>query len=417
MHQKYMRPLLLLITGFFLYPLFTLGQNTGADTLCCDCFKRNYEELDKVIKFKSLIRDIDPEYIHHVQSLSENIDLIQFEKFNYLLQLDKFLKYELNKKLYTLEDRKDSVSTAARLKLEYLNEVLKIKTDMLNYKITECEKLEIIQRYMNKKNIISGLQPDYYTNFISLINSTIDENKIDYPKLIELDRELIPKLEGKKQSLASRTKKSAADSLSLVLVDELLVESGERLKKFELDQIREKIVPEEYKTTESEVKVPEVYFLKELIVASDTLHFGFNGTSEKKVIVANNTMYVFRNDSLVETIKNEDNSQLSSVFDNKKPISIDNYDGLFYTIQIGTYSKELSTKELKVKSNLFYKKLPNGNIRYSFGIFNDLEEVERAKLLLEKIGITDIVVIAYYQKEKITLKQAKKLKSGEIRTE
>ncbi|MGV3630276.1 MAG: SPOR domain-containing protein [Bacteroidota bacterium] len=393
---------------------FTLFSQEGAtDTLCCNCLKYSREEIEKVIVFKDLIREIDPSYIHHVQSLGENIDLVRFEKFNYLLKLDKYLKYELNKKMFALENKKDSASLARKKELEQLNEALRQKADLLNFKITECEKLEIIRRYISKKNIINSLDPEYYTNFTGLINSTIDENKRDYPRLIELDRKLLAKLEAKKEVLAARAKINSSDSLNLVLLDELLMETGERLKKSELEQIHEKIMPDETPAERSDAS--GIYFLKELIISSDTLQFGFNGTNEKKIVVVNNTMYIFRNDSLVETIKNEDNSQVASIFDNKKPISIDNYDGLFYTIQIGTFSKEVSARDLKVKSNLFYKKLPNGHIRYSFGMFNDLEEVEAAKKLLESIGITDMVVIAYHKKEKITLKEARRLKEGMVK--
>lgn len=401
-----MRLLLLTIITSCTFTLCSLGQSTGADSLCCNCFKTNYEELDKIEGFKALIKDVVPNYVQHTRSLSENIDLIQYEKFNYLLKLDKHLKFELNKKMYALEDLKDSSSRASRLELEYLNEVLRRKTELLNYKVSECEKLEIIQRYSSKKNLINSLDPDYYNNFINLLNSTIDQNRLDYAKLIELDRKLLEKLELKKRTLNARPKKTSGDSLNLVLLEELLLENGERIKKLESDQTSVKI-PEE-RLPETKAEVPEIYFLKEIIMSSDTIHFSFNKPNEKQVIVANNTMYIFRNDSLIETIKNEDNSEIASVFDNRKPVSVDNYDGFFYTIQIGTYSKELSTKELKVKSNLFYKKLPNGNIRYSFGMFNNMEEVERAKKLLESIGITDMFVIAYYQKEKITLRQARK---------
>ena len=167
--------------------------------------------------------------------------------------------------------------------------------------------------------------------------------------------------------------------------------------------------------TEKEVEntkiiVPKEYFLKELIMNYDTLQF-MKGNQEK-IIVANNTMYIFRNDTLIETIKNEDQKEYASIFDNRKPISVDNYKGLFYTVQIGTYSKEVSTRDLKVISNIFYKVLENGNIRYSYGMFNDLDEVEHAKETLKSIGVSDIAVIAYNKTERITLKQAKKNKSG-----
>lgn len=99
-----MRSLLLIIV--ISCTIYSFGQNTGADSLCCNCFKTNYEEFDKIAGFKGLIKDIAPNYVQHTRSLSENIDLIQFEKFNYLVKLDKQLKYEINKRMYALEDLK-----------------------------------------------------------------------------------------------------------------------------------------------------------------------------------------------------------------------------------------------------------------------------------------------------------------------
>ncbi|MCE3294787.1 MAG: WD40-like beta Propeller containing protein [Crocinitomicaceae bacterium] len=407
-----MRVLLLVIVSSCAFSAYSLGQKPETDSLCCNCLKYNYEELDKVLVFKDLIQTIAPNYIQHTRSLSENIDLIQYEKFTYLFKMDRYLKYEVNKKKYALESLEDPASQALKLELGRLNEVLKRKSELLHFRISECEKLDIVKRYNSKKNMINSVAADYYTNYINLINSTIDLNKLDYAKLVELERKLGGKLETKKQTLQTSPRITPEDSLSLILLEELLFESQERINRFELNQIHKKMTSDDY-PAEGKIQASESYFLKEIIRNSDSLYFNQRKPNEKQIIVANNTMYIFRNDTLIETIKNEDNSQVASVFDNRKPISVDNYSALFYTIQIGTYSKEVTTKELKVKSNLFYKKLPNGTIRYSFGMFNDLQEVEKARLLLEKIGITDVLVIAYYHKEMISLKEARKLKPGQ----
>lgn len=402
-------PILLFLVCFSVYPSFSFSQNS--DSLCCTCFKYDTLGVTKITKFRRTLQQIEPSYVQHLVSLSENVDLIQYEKYNYLLKLDKFLKFRISKEIASLENSKDSLSKITKLELEYLNTNLRDKIRVLSYKIRTCEENAQIQKYIKKRELISSVNPDYSINYVNLINSTIDENRMNYKALTALETNLLEKLHLKKTKLLQKEsfKLTSVEKNELLLLDELINESKLRMAKFE--ENKDKVIESKFEFSKDEkVNVPIEYFLKELIVNSDTIQLGAN-KNEEKIIVANNTMYVFRNDSLVETIKNEDNEELASIFDNKKPISVDNYDGLFYTIQIGTYSKEVTVKELRVKSNLFYKNLPNGNIRYSYGMFNDLTEVESAKKTLEMIGITDIVVIAYHKKERISIKQAKKLKS------
>ncbi len=399
----------LLFSLLFLFNFHFLCQEVKVDSLCCACYKYDLEEINKVIKFKGLIKDIEPKYMQHTISLSESENLIQFEKYHYLLKLDKFLKFEISKKLFVLEKASDSISLKSKLELEFLTEILNEKTKVLNAKINSCKQIESIKEYIVKKKVILSLDPNYFSNYVNIINSTIDEDKLNYEELVKLETNLLTKLEGRKDVLENREKLSNQEKSDLTVITILVNETKEKLQKINISKDIVKINPE--KTTEdTKIIVPKEYFLKELIMNYDTIQF-MKGNQEK-IIVANNTMYVFRNDSLIETIKNEDQKEYASIFDNRKPISIDNYQGLFYTVQIGTYSKEVSTRDLKVISNIFYKVLENGKIRYSYGMFNDLQEVEHAKETLKSIGVTDIAVIAYHKTERITIKQAKKIKAG-----
>ncbi len=390
---------------------FLFGQNIENDSLCCSCFKFDTLEIKKVIQFKHHIKEIEPTYTQHLISLSENVDIIQFEKFQYLLKLDKFLKFELSKKIFTLENTNDSVLKKTKLELMYLNEILRVKIDSLDSKTSKCFEKEEIKKYLNKKNLIIGLEPSYFTNSVNLINSTIDTNKRNYTSVIALENKLLNKLELRKKKLDALERLTPIEAKELLLINDLIAETNNKIEKLEHEKGLVKSVIRDY-SVDKEIEVPKIFYLRELVKNSDTIQFKSSKINEEKVIVVNNTMYHFRNDTLVEVLKHEDENQFESIFDNVKPLSIDDFDALFFTIQIGTYSKEVTMKELKVRSNLFFKILPNGNIRYSYGMFNNLQEVEKAKTLLESIGITDVVVIAYYNKEKISIKQAKKIKAG-----
>ena len=86
--------------------------------------------------------------------------------------------------------------------------------------------------------------------------------------------------------------------------------------------------------------------------------------------------------------------------------------GLFFTVQIGVYSKPATMKQLNYVSPLITKKLPNGQIRYSTGMFTSLEAAEpKRKEALEK-GVKHAYVTAYYKGERITIAEAKELLSA-----
>lgn len=88
--------------------------------------------------------------------------------------------------------------------------------------------------------------------------------------------------------------------------------------------------------------------------------------------------------------------------------------GLFYTVQIGVYSKPLPSKEIYNIAPLNSERLTNNNIRYTTGIYNNLQEAARKKEQVKNLGIVDAFITAYYNGKRISISAAKEklLESG-----
>ncbi|MGM0479174.1 MAG: hypothetical protein ACQERC_08105 [Bacteroidota bacterium] len=90
--------------------------------------------------------------------------------------------------------------------------------------------------------------------------------------------------------------------------------------------------------------------------------------------------------------------------------------GLYFTVQVGVYNTPVTAEELYNVSPLVTKRLENGQIRYSSGIFNSVEEArEKQGNVIEK-GITDAFVVAYYKGERLMASEAVKLLEKEGKT-
>ncbi len=92
-----------------------------------------------------------------------------------------------------------------------------------------------------------------------------------------------------------------------------------------------------------------------------------------------------------------------------KAIAVETKLGLFYTVQIGAYNSPATTKQLKYTENVVSKKLADGKIRYSTGIFQSVSACMDTKNAVIQKGITDAFVTAYYNGDRITLAEAEKL--------
>jgi hypothetical protein len=83
--------------------------------------------------------------------------------------------------------------------------------------------------------------------------------------------------------------------------------------------------------------------------------------------------------------------------------------GLFYTVQIGVYSKPVPASNIKNISPVNSELTANNKIRYTSGIYNNLDAAVNQRNVAKGIGINDAFITAYYNGEKITLSEADRL--------
>jgi hypothetical protein len=87
--------------------------------------------------------------------------------------------------------------------------------------------------------------------------------------------------------------------------------------------------------------------------------------------------------------------------------------GLFYTVQIGVYSRPVTSSQLYNISPLNMERTDNGLIRYTTGRFDDEAKAIRSKDNIVAKGISDAFVVAYYNGRRISLSAAKALINSE----
>ncbi|OIQ31371.1 MAG: hypothetical protein BM555_05275 [Crocinitomix sp. MedPE-SWsnd] len=83
--------------------------------------------------------------------------------------------------------------------------------------------------------------------------------------------------------------------------------------------------------------------------------------------------------------------------------------GLFFTVQIGVYSRDVPHSVLFNLDPLVTKKTTNEKFRYSTGTYKSIAEAVVRKDKIVAIGVTDAFVTAYYQGERITIAKAQEL--------
>jgi hypothetical protein len=83
--------------------------------------------------------------------------------------------------------------------------------------------------------------------------------------------------------------------------------------------------------------------------------------------------------------------------------------GLFFTVQIGVYNRPVSESRLKRLPEIMSIRLPNGQIRYSSGMFDSTSDASPRRSLAVDKGISDAYITAYYRGERISIAEARRL--------
>ena len=90
-------------------------------------------------------------------------------------------------------------------------------------------------------------------------------------------------------------------------------------------------------------------------------------------------------------------------------VAVESLEALFFTVQVGVYNKPIKQEQLPGFIELFTSKSAKGQIRYSSGKFQSLDDAKtRRKEAVEK-GVADAFIVAYYQGKRIAIAEANQL--------
>ncbi|MBT3646656.1 MAG: hypothetical protein HN542_00265 [Flavobacteriales bacterium] len=86
--------------------------------------------------------------------------------------------------------------------------------------------------------------------------------------------------------------------------------------------------------------------------------------------------------------------------------------GMFYTVQVGVYSRPVRPNEIYNISPLNQENLSNGTYRYTTGVFDNEGTATRARDEVRSLGISDAFVTAYRSGQRITMNEARESSGG-----
>ncbi|MCB0760477.1 MAG: hypothetical protein KDC12_03065 [Flavobacteriales bacterium] len=85
---------------------------------------------------------------------------------------------------------------------------------------------------------------------------------------------------------------------------------------------------------------------------------------------------------------------------------VEKLEGLFFTVQVGVYSKPVSGRELFSLSPLNSELTDQGKVRYTTGIYNNIIAASVRKDEIRQLGIEDAFVTAYHNGKRISINEA-----------
>ncbi|MFK8038491.1 MAG: hypothetical protein AB8B74_09390 [Crocinitomicaceae bacterium] len=116
--------------------------------------------------------------------------------------------------------------------------------------------------------------------------------------------------------------------------------------------------------------------------------------------------------NVIKPVTNEDKEKIDyyTSVNNAAPASqVEIINGLFYTVQIGVYSKPVPSVELFEVTPLNSQLTKSGKIRYSTGIYTEIQNAVQRKNELVEVGIVDAFVTAYFNGNRISITESKEI--------
>jgi hypothetical protein len=107
------------------------------------------------------------------------------------------------------------------------------------------------------------------------------------------------------------------------------------------------------------------------------------------------------------TSNNNDSNYYNSVDGAAPADQVEDIKGLFFTVQIGVYSKPVPPSTLYNIKPLNSQLISGGRIRYTTGKYTSVESATGRKNEIVGIGISDAFVTAYYDGQRISIQQAR----------
>ena len=137
-----------------------------------------------------------------------------------------------------------------------------------------------------------------------------------------------------------------------------------------------------------------------------------NEPSQQEDVVA--TTQSSDNQDLNETNNaNTSNSEYIEAMDNTaaEVNPVETIDGLFYSVQIGAFSKPLD-KENAFNVSPLVTQYKNNLYKYSTGIFNSVDEAKVRKDQMNELGLSDAFIVAFYNGERVTIARSLELSAN-----
>jgi len=167
------------------------------------------------------------------------------------------------------------------------------------------------------------------------------------------------------------------------------------------------------RTLEKEIVIPETNVI-ELTTEIKTTPIDTNGENGSDIQTETVVQIITEESKNVTVIPTSEADKAKAAYYTNTPNAVkanqvEIMKGLFFTVQIGVYSKPVTASALFNVSPVNSQLTPTNKIRYTTGVFNTVAEASSRKSEVLTEGIPDAFVTAYYNGERITVSKAKQI--------